>query len=133
MIEDKIKLDAKKCNIPAGTNGNTIVEVLYSPDSSYDEVIGIEAYENSDGGVANSYYQIGVSDTDKAYVEMSHKNVLLSSKDVAQDGKSRKVNIPIRRGNDLKIRFFWPAAGALASDLEVELVFQLRRKVSPSM
>lgn len=133
MIEDKIKLDAKKCTIVAGTTGNTIVEVLYSPDSSYDEIIGVEAYQNSDGGVTNGYYQIGISDEDKAYVEKSHKNVLLTSNTVDQRGKTRAVNIPIRKGNDLKIRFFWPSAGALASDLEVEMVFVLRRKVSPSI
>lgn len=133
MLEDKYKLDAKKCTIVAGTTGNSIREVLYSPDSSYDEIVGIEAYQNSDGGVTNSYFQIGVSDTDKAYVEMSHKNVLMTTSGVAQESKSRKVNIPIRKGNDLKIRFFWPDAGALASDLEVEMVFLLRRKVGPSM
>ncbi len=133
MIEDKIKLDAKKCTIVSGTTGGTLREVIYSPDSSYDEIIGVEAYQNSDGGVANGYYQIGISDTDKAYVEMCHKNTLITSSAVDQRGKTRAVNIPIRKGNDLKIRIYWPSTSAIGSDLELELVFVLRRKVAPSI
>ena len=132
-MEDKYKLDAKKVTWPAGTTGASVREVEFQPDSSFDEVVGVEVYQNSDGGVTNGYFQIGVSDADKSYIELAHKNAVMTSSSVDQRGKTRNVNIPIRNGRALKIRTYWPAAGALVSDLEYEMVFVLKRTVTATV
>ena len=128
MEEYKYKLDAKLVSIASGTAAG-LQEPEFHPDESYDEIIGVECYEVSNGGVTNGYYQLGLADEEKAYVELAHKNALLTTSSVDQRGKTRLVNIPIRKGKAIKTRVKWPT-GALASDLQVEFVFVLRKLVT---
>lgn len=133
MSKEQYKVDAKLVSIATGTLASGgVQEIDYSPDESYNEIVGIEAHEVNDGGVADGYYQLGVADDDKVYAELAHKNVLLTNADVPQGDKMRRVNIPIRRDRKIKCRVKWPA-GALASDLKVEFVFTLRRTVAATI
>lgn len=128
-MKEIVKEMAFKITQVTGTTGNSIKETKCDVDESYDEISEVLAFENSTGGVANGYYQIGISDSDRSYLDLVHKNSLLTSVNVGQDQKGKRLPIPIRKGMGLKVRTFWPTAGALASDLEYEVVFRLVKRV----
>lgn len=127
-MEDNLKLDAHLIEIASGTAGGNVRQVEVQLDESYDDVIGVEAHEIDDGGTTGGYYQIGISDKDRAYVELAHKNALLTSASVPQSQKMRQVNFKIVKNRKTKVNIYWPS-GNLASDLQVELVFTLRKRV----
>lgn len=125
-MEYKHKLDSKLVTIASGTAANTLSEVEFSPDESFDEVIGVEAHEVADGGSA--YYQLGVKDDEKEYLTLTHKNAILTNASVAQPHKFRGINANIRKGRTLKLRV--KNSTLLSSDLKVEFVFTLRKTVT---
>jgi len=128
-MKEITKYQAFKITHLAGVTGAVIKETKTDVDESYDEITGIEVYENSSGGVTNGYYQVGISDGDRDYAAIVHKNSLLTNASVPQPLKSKPITIPIRKGMGLKARTYWPAAGALASDLEYEIVYRLVKRV----
>jgi hypothetical protein len=130
-LKEQTVLQSFLITVASGLAGGVIREQEIELDSAYDEAVGVEAHQVNDGGTTDSYYQIGVADTDKAYVEIAHKNAIMTSSAVDQRGKMRAVNIPIRSGKKLKVKTYWPT-GNLSADLRYELVFTLKRTVAQS-
>jgi hypothetical protein len=128
----KYKPDGFLITVNSGIAGGNTQEQEVELDASYEECVGVEIHEVSSGGVANGYYQVGVSDKDDAYVPLVHKNALLTSAAVPQDQKRRSVNIPIASGRKLKVRTLWPIGSSTTSALQYEIIFTLIKSVTPT-
>ncbi len=126
MEEIQYKPDGQLFTVLAGTAINTLKEIECSVDESYDEIVGIEAHEVSDGG--SPYYRIGFKDEEKSYLPIVHKNAIMTTAAVPQNAKMRAINAPIRNNKKFTVQIY--NGTLLATDLKVELVFTLRRKVT---
>jgi hypothetical protein len=127
IMKDEFKVEAFRFVTDNGTAAGTYDDD-YTPDDSFDEVIGICTFENADGNLTNGYYRTGIKTEEKAYAELAHKNLLMASANIAQKEKFMPVNIPIRKKRDIKVQVSFDAA--LGAALDVEYCFLLRRKVA---
>jgi hypothetical protein len=123
--EFQYKVDGQLITIPTGKAAGSMTEAQISVDESFDEIIGIEAHEVANGG--SPYYRIGFKDKDKGYLELVHKNSILTDETVPQGSKMRAINAPISNGRKYTVQVYNDLV--LGTDLRFEIVFTLRRKV----
>lgn len=93
-------------------------------DNDYDEVIGIEAYENSGSAQA---YKIGIKDNVKVHFQPTNKGALLTTSGVAQKDKSRPINFDIKDGRKTTVQLVF--AAVTTANVDIDVVFKLAKRL----
>lgn len=119
----KLKYEAINAAKASGTAAGTY-EFPQQLDNDYDEVIGVEVYENA--GSAQGY-KIGIKDNVAQHFQAVNKGALITTSAVEQKGKSRPINFEIKDGRKTVVQLVF--AATTSADVDIDVVFVLAKKM----
>lgn len=96
-----------------------LLEYEQDLDNEYDLVDAVGALENAG---SSEIYQIGIFDsTGKNYINVTNKELLLTTKSVAQNDKLRPINIPIKSGRKAIVKI--KILATTSTDINLDVIF----------